>query len=128
MARWSLCGILALLCLLHLYWAVGGKWARGRATPFVNGKPVIRINFIACLAMAFLLFLLAAAPVVAMKPFLRHVLLAGMALVFAGRAVGDFKYVGFFKSVKGTPFAYWDTRLYSPMNVLLAVLSAISLW
>ncbi len=127
MFRWSLCGILGLLCLLHFYWAVGGKWARDKVTPFVNGKPVIRINFVACLAMAFLLFLLASAPVVSMKPLPRHVLLAGMALGFAARAVGDFKYVGFFKSVKGTTFAYWDTRLYSPMNVLLSVLSALSL-
>jgi len=50
-----------------------------------------------------------------------------MAVVFAARAVGDFKYVGFFKSIKGTTFALWDTRVYSPLNVVVAALAGLSL-
>jgi len=54
-------------------------------------------------------------------------LLIAMMIVFAARAVGDFKYMGFFKSVKGTKFALWDTRMYSPLNVVLSVLAGLSL-
>ena len=35
---------------------------------------------------------------------------------------------GFFKVVKGTPFAEWDTWLYSPLCLLLALLAAGLAW
>jgi hypothetical protein len=35
---------------------------------------------------------------------------------------------GFFKVVKGTPFAEWDTCLYSPLCLLLALLAAGLAW
>ena len=41
---------------------------------------------------------------------------------FALRAIGEFKYVGFFKSVKGPGFAWYDTRIYSPLCVLLCLI------
>jgi len=37
------------------------------------------------------------------------------------RAVGEFKYLGFFKRVRDSPFAKLDTLLYSPLCLLLAV-------
>jgi hypothetical protein len=45
-------------------------------------------------------------------------LLAG---VFLLRAVGDRKYVGFFKRVRGTAFARWDSRLYAPLCLALGL-------
>ena len=42
---------------------------------------------------------------------------------FLLRAVGDLKMFGLFKTVHGTPFAYWDTRLYSPLCFVLSVLA-----
>ena len=36
-------------------------------------------------------------------------------VVFALRALGEFKWVGFFKSVRDTRFARLDTWLYSPL-------------
>jgi Protein of unknown function (DUF3995) len=62
-----------------------------------------------------------------MKPPLRKWLLIGMVFVFAGRAIGDFKYFGFFKSIKGTTYAIWDTRVYSPLNLLVAALAGLSI-
>ena len=44
-----------------------------------------------------------------------------LALGLLGRAVGDFKYVGFFKRVRGSKFARLDTLVYSPLCLLLAV-------
>ena len=45
---------------------------------------------------------------------LRWMLYALAAMMFA-RAVGDFRFVGFFKSVRGTPFARADKLVYSPL-------------
>jgi hypothetical protein len=47
-----------------------------------------------------------------------------LSVVFALRAVGNLRSFGFFKTVKGTPFAEWDTWLYSPLCLLLALLAA----
>jgi Protein of unknown function (DUF3995) len=44
-----------------------------------------------------------------------------IAFVFLARAIGDFKYAGFFKKVKGTPFAKNDSRFYSPLCLFLSV-------
>jgi hypothetical protein len=43
-----------------------------------------------------------------------------LALGLLARAVGEFKYVGFFKSVRGSRFATLDTLVYSPLCILLA--------
>ncbi|MHA7965352.1 DUF3995 domain-containing protein [Paenibacillus sp. CAU 1782] len=41
--------------------------------------------------------------------------------LFRIRAIGDLKWVGFFKKRKGTLFAKWDTALFSPLCLLLGV-------
>lgn len=46
--------------------------------------------------------------------------------IFFIRAIGDFKYAGFFKSIKDTPFAKMDTKYYAPLCLLLSTLIAIS--
>ena len=125
--RWSLSTILAALCVLHLYWAFGGKWALDKVNPEVDGKPLLKLGFLPCVGAAVGFLVLAAVPVVSMKPVLRKWLLVGMVIVFAGRAIGDFKYVGFFKSIRETAFGFWDTRVYSPLNVLIAILAGLSL-
>jgi hypothetical protein len=49
-----------------------------------------------------------------------------LVVLFALRAVGDFRYVGFFKRVRGTPFGRRDTIAYSPLCAILALLIAVS--
>jgi hypothetical protein len=44
-----------------------------------------------------------------------------LALGLLARAIGEFKYVGFFKRVRDSKFARLDTLLYSPLCLLLAV-------
>ncbi|PWL38267.1 DUF3995 domain-containing protein [Flagellimonas aquimarina] len=50
---------------------------------------------------------------------------AGIGLLFIVRALGDFKYVGFFKSAKNSKFSALDTRYYSPLCLLLGALILI---
>jgi hypothetical protein len=44
-----------------------------------------------------------------------------LAILFALRAMGDFHYVGFFKKVKSTPFALYDTKYFSPFCLYLSL-------
>jgi hypothetical protein len=46
---------------------------------------------------------------------------AVLAVLFAGRAIGERRYVGFFKRVRGTVFAWWDTRVFSPLCAALSI-------
>jgi hypothetical protein len=49
-----------------------------------------------------------------------------IAAVFALRAIGDFRYVGFFKRIRDSRFARLDTLAYSPLCACLALLVGIS--
>jgi hypothetical protein len=49
-----------------------------------------------------------------------------IAAVFALRAIGDFRYVGFFKRIRDSKFARLDTLAYSPLCAALAVLIGIA--
>lgn len=46
-----------------------------------------------------------------------------IAAVFLLRAIGDFKFVGFFKTINETQFAINDTQIFSPFCLLIALLS-----
>ncbi|MBN3819698.1 DUF3995 domain-containing protein, partial [Paraburkholderia sp. Se-20369] len=51
-----------------------------------------------------------------------------LALIFAVRAVGDFRYVGFFKRIRGSRFARLDTLCYSPLCAALSLSIASMHW
>lgn len=48
-----------------------------------------------------------------------------IALLFFIRAIGDFKYVGFFKSVKQTTFGTMDTTYYAPLCLVISSVGII---
>jgi Protein of unknown function (DUF3995) len=119
--------------LLHAYWAMGGRWARDVAVPEALGKPVFKPGRGATFVVAFLL--LAAAAVVALNadfwtlPGLpRKVATVGgwsLSTVMLARFVGDFRYIGVFKRIRGTRFARLDTTIYAPLCLALGIGSAI---
>ena len=41
--------------------------------------------------------------------------------VFVFRSIGEFRTFGFFRSIKGTDFAFWDAWLYTPLCVVIAL-------
>lgn len=46
-------------------------------------------------------------------------------VIFLLRAMGDFKYVGFFKKVKKTTFGKLDSRLFSPLCLVIGILGIV---
>jgi hypothetical protein len=123
----SICTILTLLGLLHLFWAAGGKLGRGAAVPSVNGVAAFNPSQAATVAVAAALF--SAALVVAMAgdliavPRLRSLTTAlalVLAMIFAARAIGDFRLVGFFKTRGDGSFTQFDSLIYSPLCLVLA--------
>ncbi len=122
-----LAALLTAISAVHVYWAVGGRWGVNVAIPTsASGhRPLFQPGPIGTAAVGALLLLGAAVTMGQLLPASQVVLLRCMAVLFTLRAVGDFRYVGFSKRVRETPFAYWDTRLFSPLCVVLAMLAAI---
>lgn len=117
--------VLAVLALIHVYWAAGGKRLLTGAVPGGRGdkpafEPGAKITLVVAGALA-----TAAGTVFAASrsvPRSRRPALA-VAGVFALRAVGDFHSVGFFKRRRKGRFARLDTLVYSPLCALISLLS-----
>ncbi|MDX2438054.1 MAG: DUF3995 domain-containing protein [Acidobacteriota bacterium] len=121
---------LALACL-HVFWAFSGRLGWRGVIPTADGAPVIQPGIGVTLLVAALLF---AAAVVSLwrgawpdagPSWVPRSGIWVVATIFAARAVGDFRYVGFFKKVRHTAFARNDTLIFSP---LCAAISMLSLW
>jgi hypothetical protein len=120
--------IFAAIALLHIYWALGGSASGMAAIPTVGGKQAFTPSAFAT-AMVAAAFIMAALVVLGQTGFLGEFIphwlfragTFGISLIFLLRAVGEFRLVGFFKTLTGTPFAYWDTWLYSPLCLVIAV-------
>jgi hypothetical protein len=128
----ALAAAFALLSALHVAWALGGKLAGGSVIPVVDGTPAFRPTVGTTLAVAGLLA--AAALVVLVRagvllpsfpPRLATFATLVLGAILVLRAIGEFRLVGFFKSVRGTPFALWDSWLYSPLSLVLGL---VALW
>ena len=114
------------LALWHVGMALWPDKGRGGAVPTVAGKPLFAPSTRATLGVAVVLLLFAglvAATAGLVAVSLQQSLLVwlcyGLALGLFGRAVGEFKYVGFFKRIRGSRFAKLDTPIYSPLCLLL---------
>ncbi|HPG26670.1 MAG TPA: DUF3995 domain-containing protein, partial [Myxococcota bacterium] len=58
-----------------------------------------------------------------LPPWVARVGIWALAVLFALRAIGEFRYVGFFKRVRDTRFARLDTLVFSPLCATIAILS-----
>jgi hypothetical protein len=123
------CCILTGLALLHVYWAFGGTAGKLAAIPTLRDKPMLHPGAASTIAVA-LILLAMAVTVAARAGWVRPI--AGIsrpatwliALAFGLRAMGEFHYAGFFKTVTDSRFARLDTLIYSPLCLLLAALIA----
>ena len=117
--------ILVLAALVHVYWALGGRWMHDVAVPTdPSGQRAFQPGPLATLAVAAALLsfaglVLAAAAEVG-PPVVRTLVWIGVA-VFALRAVGDTKTAGFSKSDHGSAFGQADDRWFTPIVVFVAL-------
>ena len=117
--------MLCAIGCLHVAWAAGLRWGKDAVIPTVAGRPTLRPGRTATLVIGFLLLLAADMYVGAADGRAPHLLYrlgpVAVAVVLAGRAVGDRRTFGFTKQVNDTAFARLDTRWLTPLCVVLAV-------
>lgn len=118
------------LSLIHFYWASGGLHGYSNALPAnEQGIPVLSPTtfdsiFMGTILLWFGLFYLFLLRSVVHKTLIliRTIGLWMIPIIFFLRAVGDFNYVGFFKEIKSTEFAYLDTAFYSPLCLAISLI------
>jgi hypothetical protein len=125
--------VFCVLSLLHVAWAIGLRVGHAAAIPGrEDGTPAFRPGPASTFAVAGLLFvaaLLVTQRVGLGRGWIPTALVVPGCWVLAAalvlRAVGEFRYVGFFKRVRATAFARMDGRYYSPLALLLGVGAAL---
>ena len=124
----TVCFAFFALALWHFYMALVPGSGGAAAVPSVEGKRLFTPSRLATVGVGVLLTLfsvLVAATAGMISVGLPRVALSWLSYALAAgllaRAIGEFKYVGFFKRVRGTEFARLDTMLYSPLCLLLSV-------
>ena len=125
--------IIAFAGAFHVWWAIGGRLGYSVSLPQrPDGTPVLPDHLprwrpaaaaVALCLMGLALLLLARAGHVRLpvpRDWIRWaLLLAGAACV--ARAIVPNRYVGFFKTLRTTRWARYDTRFYSPLFLLLGL-------
>ncbi len=115
--------LLLAIAAWHFYWAAGGRRGLQAAVPRrKDGTAVLAPRAVAsalagaAIALAGSVFWMAIGwlPAPLPGPALR-IGLAAMAAIFALRLIGDFRYVGLFKRVRGTEFGRRDDAIYGPL-------------
>ena len=122
-----LLGILfGFLALLHIYWALGGTLGFEKSIPVQpDGNALFRPGPAVTLLVAAILLMIAAYFLggwALMHDFRNLWSVPGwmIGIAFLLRSMGEFKYVGFFKKVRGSDFARMDTFIYSPLCLLIS--------
>ena len=121
--------ILIIFGLFHIYWGFGGKFALDLAIPTIDKKPLINpgqilIFFVSILifGFAFIVYLIQFSNLTE-NLYISTIISFGyfLSILFTMRAIGEFNAVGFFKKIKSSKFAKYDTLYYSPLSLLLAI-------
>jgi Protein of unknown function (DUF3995) len=123
---------------LHFYWAYCSlfkikAWGFEASIPEKNGIPLFNPSTFSALIIAAILLLFAKISSYSSvqnngnEQFeaIAHYGNLVIVVIFFVRAIGEFKYVGFFKKVKGSKFAEFDTKYYTPLCLLISVLAVI---
>lgn len=125
--------IFAVLSAIHFYWGFGGKSGQTSAVPTIkNGDKLFSPGILSCFAVAFGLSAFGICSLIkadllstGLPNWLITFAVWGISLIFILRAIGEFKYVGFFKKIKNTKFAEIDAKFYSPLCLLIGTLAMV---
>lgn len=125
--------ILIGLGMIHFNWVVGGKFGFPESLPTKeSGERVLNPKKIDCAIVgigltAFGIFYLFKSGLLEYN-LPEWIMKYGswiIPIIFLLRAIGEFKYVGFFKSVKKTDFGKLDTKLFSPLCFIIGIFGII---
>ena len=122
-----------IIAALHLYWLFGGnKWLDKVLPTNIEGERILNPKKIETLIVTSTLFCFAFFYSLKLGFFnfeLPELLLkyTGWIIpsIFILRAIGDFKYIGFFKKIKSTEFGKLDTKYFSYISLCIGLIGFV---
>lgn len=122
----ALASVLLVLSALHVVWAVRNRFEGnvvipkvGRKMAFVPSRASTIVVAVALLAGALVALGQGRVIDLGMPRALGRLAAEVAGVAFLLRAIGEFRLVGFFKRVRDTDFARWDTWLFSPLSTVM---------
>ena len=117
----------------HFYWLFGGVWGLEKVIPSKDTKAnTLTIPKFATLLVGLVLVLFGLMYLI--KPEIISVSIPILLIdygywiipsIFIIRAIGDFNYVGFFKKVKNTEFSKADSKIFSPLCLIIGIIGIV---
>jgi len=124
--------VYAVIALIHFYWLFGEKWVDKVLPTDKNGKRVLNPRKFETIIVTLGLLLFAFYYLLKIELFEVEVpklitKYSGWIIssIFIIRAIGDFKYVGFFKKIKNTKFAEFDTKYFTFISLIIGFIGMI---
>ena len=125
--------IFFILGLIHLNWALGSKQGIDKTIPTKeNGEKLFTPRKIDSTAVGlglivFGLFYLIVSGLISFELPVWLIKYGAWIIpgIFILRAIGEFKYIGLFKRIKQTEFGKLDTKLYSPLCLLIGTIGLV---
>ena len=115
--------LLALISLAHFYWVFGGEKGLDAVLPTQEGERLLNpskaltlLVAILILGFAFVVYTLAFGEASELSIYLGW----SISAIFFIRVIGDFNMLGFFKKIKGTKFAEYDSKFFVPLCIYLS--------
>lgn len=128
-----LCVIFFILSIIHFNWVFGGEFGFDSSLP-TNEKGERVINpkkmesgVVGTGLMAFAFFYLIKSGLVVMDlpEWIMKYVSWIIPMIFILRAIGEFKYIGFFKKIRKTEFGKLDSRFYSPLCLAVGIIGIL---
>ncbi|GGX22068.1 DUF3995 domain-containing protein [Aquimarina muelleri] len=125
--------ILFILAGIHFNWVIGGKFGFDASLPTKeDGTKILnpKKTDSAIVAIGLTLFgsfyvLQSGLVSYELSNWIYNILKWIIPFIFILRAIGDFKYIGFFKKITQTKFGKLDARLFSPLCLVIGVISIL---
>jgi hypothetical protein len=125
--------VLIMIGVFHFYWSFGGLIGLDKALPTKDGKlllspskPLTFFVGIVLIIFAYIAYSLQFHDftIIESSNVYKYSGLF-LSIIFILRAIGEFNAVGFFKKIKNTEFAIYDTKYFSPLCLVLGIVFAI---
>ncbi len=121
------------LSALHFYWAWGGRWGWHSTLPTKpDGQflftPSAGSTLVVAIGLLIFSLITFGNSGILDRWLDRAYIHYGtwiITIIFALRSIGDIKFIGFTKKIKGTKFADNDTKIYSPLCLTVAFFSFV---
>ena len=125
--------IFTSLGFIHFYWLLGGKWGLEKVIPTKDNQlntlsiPKFATLLVGLVLVLFGLLYLVKTGLVNLEipNWITNYGYGIIPAIFILRAVGDFKYVGFFKKIRNTKFAKADSKLFSPLCLTVGIIGIL---